>query len=83
MSYKCKKNNSSLKRKVTYKKYVTSFKNKEFSTDWVTDWVTLSVKSRPQFSLMNTIYEAVKFPVALIENAKLTLTKKMYVTVRF
>ena len=76
---KCKKNNSSLKRKAAYKRYVTSFKNKEFSTDWV----TLSVKPRPQFSLMNRIYEAVKFAVALIENAKLTLTKKMYVTVRF
>ena len=83
MSYKCKKNNSSLKRKVIYKKYVTSFKNKELSTDWVTDWVTLSVKSGPLFSLKNRIYEAVKFPVALIDNAKLTLTKKMYVTVRF
>ena len=33
MFYKSKKNNSSLKRKVTYKKYVTSFKTKEYSTD--------------------------------------------------
>ena len=31
MSYKCKKNNSSLKRKVTYKKYVTNFKTERLA----------------------------------------------------
>ena len=31
MFYKCKKNNSSLKRKVTYKKYVTNFKTERLA----------------------------------------------------
>ena len=42
-------------------------------------------KASPQFSLMNSdfVNEAVKFPLALLENAKLTLAKKIFVTMRF
>ena len=53
--------------------------NKEFSTDGV----TLSVKARPQFfDEQHFVNEAVKFPVALLENTKLALIDKIFVTVR-
>ena len=45
MFYKYKKNNSSFKRKVTYKNTLHRTLNKEFSTNGV----TLSVKPRPKF----------------------------------
>ena len=70
---KYKKNNSSLKKKV-YKL------NKEFSTDGV----TLSVKARLQFlDEKHLVNEAVRFPVALLENTKLAFIKKIFVTVCF
>ena len=70
------KKNTSLKKggniKICYKL------NKEFSTDGV----TLSVKARPQFfDEKHFINEAVKFPVALLENTKLALIDKIFVTV--
>ena len=54
--------------------------NKEFSTDEV----TLSVKARPQFfDEQHFVNEPVKFPMAFLENAKLALIEKIFVTVRF
>ena len=54
--------------------------NKEFSTDEV----TLRVKARPQFfDEQHFVNEAVKFPMAFLENAKLALIEKIFVTVRF
>ena len=72
MFFKYKKNNSSLKN-ISYKL------KKEFSTDGV----TLSVKARLHFlDEKHLVNEAVEFPVALLENTKLTLIKKIFVTVR-
>ena len=72
------KNNSSLKRKITFIKICYKL-NKEFSTDGV----TLIVKSRPQFfEEQRFVNEAVKFPVALLENAKVTIIHDFFVTVR-
>ena len=53
--------------------------NKEISTAGV----TLGVKTRPQFfdDQQHFINEAVKFSMALLENAKLTLIKKIFVTI--
>ena len=54
--------------------------NKEFSTDGF----TLSVEARLQFlGEYHLVNEAVKFPVVLLENTKLALIKKIFVTVRF
>ena len=50
--------------------------NKEFSTDGF----TLSVKARPQFFDRK---QAVKFPVALLENTKLALIEEISVTLGF
>ena len=70
------KNNSSLRRKVT-KIYFTL--NNAFSTDGV----TLSVKARSEFfDEWHFVNEAVKFPVASLENMKLVLIK-VFVTVQF
>ena len=77
MFYRYMKNNSSLKRKITFIKICYKL-NKEFSTDGV----TLIVKSRPQFFEERFVNEAVKFPVALLENAKLTIIHDFFVTVR-
>ena len=47
-------------------------------------YVTLSVKARPQFfDEKHFVNEVVKFPVAFLENAKLALIQKIFVTVRF
>ena len=54
--------------------------NKEFRTDGV----TLIIVTMPQFfDEQHFVNEAVEFPVALLENTKLVLIQKIFVTVQF